>query len=69
MTGGAGPQDSRAAMGTTLSESPATGISPPPRPSVWRVGWAAFLGYLVTVLGTRQEQRIPLEEPPGVRCP
>jgi hypothetical protein len=26
--------------------------------------WVRF-----TVLGTRQEQRIPLEQPPRVRCP
>jgi hypothetical protein len=37
-------------MPTAVSEGPATGIAPPPRPSVWRVGWATFLGYLLTVL-------------------
>jgi hypothetical protein len=36
--------------GATLTEQPGTGISPPQRPSVWRVGWATFLGYLWTLL-------------------
>jgi hypothetical protein len=106
-------------MSSALAESTRTGISPPPRPSVWgvtnlsivrvegspalqleRVGieadtWtvkdidhptrtlelrqgrvcppglatldAVWVRY--TVLGTRQEQRIPLERRPSVRCP
>jgi hypothetical protein len=37
-------------MSATLAERPGTGISPPQKPSVWRVGWATFLGYLWTVL-------------------
>jgi hypothetical protein len=38
-------------MSPTLTEHAGTGISPPVKPSVWRVGWAAFLGYLFTFLG------------------
>jgi hypothetical protein len=58
-------------MSSTLSEQVPIGISPPTRPSIWRLGWATFVGYLVryTVFGTRQEQRIPLRHPPAVRCP
>jgi hypothetical protein len=37
-------------MGATLTEQAGTGISPPLRPSIWRVGWATFLGYLLAVL-------------------
>jgi hypothetical protein len=37
-------------MSPTLTEQPGTGISPPERPSVWRVGWATFIGYLITIL-------------------
>jgi hypothetical protein len=37
-------------MSSALAESTPTGISPPPRPSLWGVGWATFLGYLLTVL-------------------
>jgi hypothetical protein len=37
-------------VGAPLVEQPGTGISPPRKPSVWRVGWATFLGYLCTVL-------------------
>ena len=36
-------------MSETLTEQPGTGISPPVRPSVWRVGWATFVGYFLTV--------------------
>jgi hypothetical protein len=39
-----------AAMSATLTEQAGTGISPPVRPSIWRVGWATFVGYLLTVL-------------------
>jgi hypothetical protein len=38
-------------MSPTLTEHAGTGISPPVKPSVWRLGWAAFLGYLFTFLG------------------
>jgi len=37
-------------MSSTLTEQPGTGISPPARPSVWRVGWATFIGYVITVV-------------------
>jgi hypothetical protein len=38
-------------MSSALAEStPPTGISPPARPSVWGVGWATFVGYLITVV-------------------
>ncbi|HEX3277862.1 MAG TPA: hypothetical protein VHR40_05040 [Thermoleophilaceae bacterium] len=37
-------------MSATLTEQPGTGISPPARPSIWRVGWATFVGYFLTVL-------------------
>lgn len=37
-------------MPTALTEQPGVGISPPARPSVWRVGWAAFVGYVFTVV-------------------
>ena len=37
-------------MSPTLTEQPGTGISPPERPSVWRVGWATFVGYLITIV-------------------
>jgi hypothetical protein len=37
-------------MSPTLTEQPGTGISPPERPSVWRVGWATFIGYVITVV-------------------
>ena len=38
-------------MSPALAEStPSTGISPPSRPSVWGVGWATFVGYLITVV-------------------
>jgi len=37
-------------MSSALAESTPTGVSPPPRPSVWAVGWAAFFGYLLTLL-------------------
>jgi hypothetical protein len=37
-------------MSSTLTESPGTGIAPPARPSIWRVGWATFVGYLQTVV-------------------
>ena len=37
-------------MSSALTEQPGTGISPPPRPSVWRVGWATFVGYVITLV-------------------
>jgi len=37
-------------MSATLTDQPGTGISPPARPSVWRVGWATFVGYFITVV-------------------
>jgi hypothetical protein len=37
-------------MTSTLTEQPGTLTAPPVRPSVWRVGWATFIGYLQTVL-------------------
>lgn len=37
-------------MSSTLTEQAPTGISPPARPSVWRVGWATFIGYVITVV-------------------
>jgi hypothetical protein len=37
-------------MSPTLAEQRGTGISPRLRPSVWRVGWATFVGYLFTLL-------------------
>jgi hypothetical protein len=37
-------------MSSTLTEPVGTGISPPQRPTVWRVGWATFVGYFLTVL-------------------
>jgi hypothetical protein len=37
-------------MSPTLTEERGTGISPPLRPSVWRVGWATFVGYLFTLV-------------------
>jgi hypothetical protein len=37
-------------MSPAVIESPAIGITPPVRPSVWRVGWATFVGYFLTVL-------------------
>jgi hypothetical protein len=37
-------------MSSTLTEQAGTGISPPVRPSVWRVGWATLVGYLQTVV-------------------
>jgi hypothetical protein len=37
-------------MSPTLTEQPGTGISPPERPSVWRVGWATFIGYVITIV-------------------
>jgi hypothetical protein len=37
-------------MSPTLTEQPGTGVSPPERPSIWRVGWATFIGYLITLL-------------------
>jgi hypothetical protein len=37
-------------MSQTLTEQPGAGISPPERPSVWRVGWATFIGYVITVV-------------------
>jgi hypothetical protein len=37
-------------MSATVIDQPGTGVSPPERPSVWRVGWATFIGYLITLL-------------------
>jgi hypothetical protein len=37
-------------VSATLTEQRGTGISPPERPSVWRVGWATFVGYFVTLV-------------------
>lgn len=37
-------------MSSALTEHVPTGISPPTRPSVWQVGWATFLGYLLALL-------------------
>jgi hypothetical protein len=37
-------------MSPALTDQVGTGISPPVRPSVWRVGWATFVGYLQTLL-------------------
>jgi hypothetical protein len=42
--------DNHFAMSSTLTEQAGTGISPPVRPSVWRVGWATFVGYFLTVV-------------------
>jgi hypothetical protein len=37
-------------MSSTLTEQAPTEISPPVRPSVWRVGWATFVGYVITIV-------------------
>jgi hypothetical protein len=37
-------------MTPVLTEQAGTGISPPLRPSVWRVGWATFVGYVITIV-------------------
>lgn len=37
-------------MSPAVVEQAPAGIAPPVRPSVWRVGWATFVGYLQTVV-------------------
>jgi hypothetical protein len=37
-------------MSSALTEQTPVGISPPTRPSVWRVGWATFVGYFQAIV-------------------
>jgi hypothetical protein len=37
-------------MNSVLTQQPGTGVAPPLRPSFWRVAWATFVGYFVTLL-------------------
>jgi hypothetical protein len=37
-------------VSSALSEPTGTGIAPPVKPSVWKVGWATLVGYFLTVV-------------------